>query len=175
MKGNLLWKRAPAIWGCATPSPDTAVAGRIAFLGKLCVHTLGTPSGSAAGVGDSRSAGAGANPALLIGRRAADVAVAGLAFVCAVIGKLCVHTLGAPSGSAASADASRGPIGMQTIFESKNYLKAYYLNTIFGSEDYLSILSFENSCLEVRNASMPNILIIFWIGLALASVFSLRR
>ena len=54
---------ATAIRGRAAPSPDTAVSCSIAFvsafLGKLCVHTLGAPSGSAAGVDNCRGAGAG--------------------------------------------------------------------------------------------------------------------
>ena len=64
VKGDLLWKRDPASRGHAAPSPDTTVAGSIAFvcafLGKFCVHTLGVPFGSAASVDDSRGAGAGA-------------------------------------------------------------------------------------------------------------------
>ena len=60
---------------------------------------------------------------------------------------------------------------LHTVFESKYYLKkAHAIELYFRKRTLFEYFIRWNSCLEVRKASMPNILILFWTGFA--SVFS---
>ena len=57
-------------------------------------------------------------------------------------------------------------------FRKQKLFKSILLEHYFWKQTLFEYFIRWNSCFEVRNASMPNILITFWTGLALASVFS---